>query len=327
MSHTIKKGIDLRELQAKFIQNRVTQTEKNMAELCRALTGYTLNCARLRDSSDHISQVLTYYSESETVSKSLSRGLLKLATVMTELGDIRDAEVKLLEEHILPQLAQYEDKCKYAKSEVSTIGGAFTREANRRKDCEKLRQRNMKNVQSSTQAETDYAKAQAEVIRQLKIVEEKMQVFEEQKSKDLKGVLQMLVVGQMRQHARGLELCTQGYGAMEDISEQEDLQSFLDILSEPENIHRLETVKKTTASNSSLNTIAGLFTTNNRAPQHEQQVTDAVVIPSHDIEDNNDSNEDEDNIEEDDSGNKTVTMGTSKPQPNSLVQRIKSLAN
>ncbi|KAL1457918.1 hypothetical protein WDU94_008098 [Cyamophila willieti] len=322
MSHTTKKGIDLRELQAKFIQNRVIQTEKNMAELCRVLTGYTLNCARLRDSSDQVSQVLTYYSESETVSKSLSRGLLKLAQVMNELGDIRDAEVKLLEDHVLPQLAQYEDKCKYAKSEVSTIGGAFTREATRKKECEKLRQRNSKSLQSNTQAETDYAKAQAEVIRQLKIVEEKMQVFEEQKIKDLKGVLQMLIVGQMREYARGLELCTQGYGAMEEVSEQEDLQNFLDILSEPENIHRLETVKKTTASNSSLNTIAGLFS-NSRAPQQEQQIPDAVVTPVYDIQDNNDSSENEENGE-DDSGNKTVSSG-SKSQPNSLVQKIKSL--
>ncbi|KAI5704942.1 hypothetical protein M8J75_010317 [Diaphorina citri] len=314
-SHTIKKGIDLRELQAKFIQNRTSHTEKNIAELCRVLTGYTLNHARLRDSSDHVSQVLAYMSEAETVSKSLAQGLRKLSLVMSQLGDSQDTEVKLLEENVLAKLAQYEDKCKYARTEASNISAAFSKESTRRKECEKLRQRNPRSPQMNTQAETDYAKAQAEVTRKLKIIEEKMQVFEEQKIKDIKLTLHTLILAQIRHHAKALELFTQGYKYIEDISEQDDLQSFMDILSEPQSIHRLETVKKIIASNSSLNTIAGLF----RGPFPEQQVAESEVTPVHEIQDKNNDHDDE----EEDS---TARTNSSKSQSTSLVQKIKSLA-
>lgn len=75
-----------------------------------------------------------------------------------------------------------------------------------------------------TQAETDYAKAHADVTRKLKIVEETIQVFEEQKIKDLKTTLLILIKGEIRAHAKALEMLTQGYRSIEDVSEQEDLQ-------------------------------------------------------------------------------------------------------
>ncbi|KAI5742661.1 hypothetical protein M8J77_009882 [Diaphorina citri] len=299
-SHTIKKGIDLRELQAKFIQNRTSHTEKNIAELCRVLTGYTLNHARLRDSSDHVSQVLAYMSEAETVSKSLAQGLRKLSLVMSQLGDSQDTEVKLLEENVLAKLAQYEDKLR------SQPDG---------KSARNFDNETQEALQMNTQAETDYAKAQAEVTRKLKIIEEKMQVFEEQKIKDIKLTLHTLILAQIRHHAKALELFTQGYKYIEDISEQDDLQSFMDILSEPQSIHRLETVKKIIASNSSLNTIAGLF----RGPFPEQQVAESEVTPVHEIQDKNNDHDDE----EEDS---TARTNSSKSQSTSLVQKIKSLA-
>ncbi|XP_008474775.1 protein FAM92A [Diaphorina citri] len=329
-SHTIKKGIDLRELQAKFIQNRTSHTEKNIAELCRVLTGYTLNHARLRDSSDHVSQVLAYMSEAETVSKSLAQGLRKLSLVMSQLGDsqLRDSSDHVSQ--VLAYMSEAETEvnlhfvmCKIGRKSIvkngtkwlPQQGAAFSKESTRRKECEKLRQRNPRSPQMNTQAETDYAKAQAEVTRKLKIIEEKMQVFEEQKIKDIKLTLHTLILAQIRHHAKALELFTQGYKYIEDISEQDDLQSFMDILSEPQSIHRLETVKKITASNSSLNTIAGLF----RGPFPEQQVAESEVTPVHEIQDKNNDHDDE----EEDS---TARTNSSKSQSTSLVQKIKSLA-
>jgi protein FAM92 len=73
-------------------------------------------------------------------------------------------------------------------------------------------------------AETDLARASADVSRTLRSLEEQMDAFESLKLNITKRALKNLVVAEMALHAREMELLTKAYEDLNSIDEEQDLE-------------------------------------------------------------------------------------------------------
>jgi glycerol-3-phosphate O-acyltransferase len=78
-------------------------------------------------------------------------------------------------------------------------------------------------------AETELARASADVSRSLRTLEEKMDTFESQKLSTTTSALRSLLRAELALHARELELLTKTYNEMALIDEQQDLEVNKDI--------------------------------------------------------------------------------------------------
>lgn len=74
------------------------------------------------------------------------------------------------------------------------------------------------------QAETEVAKATAELSKTLHNIEEKSSTFEKQKLHDLKEILLDFVRIEMGFHARSLEVLTDAFSLVHGINEDSDLE-------------------------------------------------------------------------------------------------------
>ncbi|CAH2240560.1 jg21034 [Pararge aegeria aegeria] len=85
------------EQQAKFIQDRISNVEKNFGDLCVGFGDYTRKTARLRDMGDELAKIFKDYANNEIVNKSLSTGLDNLSVTLTAIEEYRNCEVQRLE--------------------------------------------------------------------------------------------------------------------------------------------------------------------------------------------------------------------------------------
>ncbi|XP_069697975.1 CBY1-interacting BAR domain-containing protein 1 [Periplaneta americana] len=273
------------EQQAKFIQERITLVEKHFAELCTIFAAYTRKNAGLRDKSDEVVKVIQDYAEAENVNKSLRNGLLQFSSTLSTIGDYRDTEVQRLETKVVTELSQYEDICKHAKEEVKNTFVARDRELARKKHLDRIKERNPRNRQQISLAESELLKASADVSRTVKALEEQIDMFEKKKLHDIKSLLLAFVTIELGFHTKAVELFTKAYQEVADIDEDEDLEDFQQIrgsldgvkkdllqslctyvnefknaLRVPDSVSRLDTVKRTSFRNSSFS-LANLFST------------------------------------------------------------------
>lgn len=135
------------EQQAKFIQDRIANVEKYFSELCTGFAAYIRKVARLRDKNDELAQLMLAYSDAETVNKTLSNALANFSTILLSLGDFKDARVQKLDNKVVAELSQYEVICKHAKEEVKQTFISRDKEIGRKKQLDKLRERNPRNRQ------------------------------------------------------------------------------------------------------------------------------------------------------------------------------------
>lgn len=248
------------EQQARFIQERISMVETNFSELCSAFSLYTRKSARLRDSSDELSKVLQTYSENETINKSLKQGLFNFANTLGYVGDYRDMQVEYLDKNVVQELSHYDTACRNVKDEIKNIYTTREREMSRRRNLDRIKERNPRNRQQITIAETELMKATAELARNQKALEEQMDLFEKKKLHDIKAIMLEFVKMELAFHSKAVEFFTKAYKDVAQINEEYDLEEFREVLKGPETASRLDTVKRTSFRSSSLQSLANLFT-------------------------------------------------------------------
>ncbi|XP_021186000.2 CBY1-interacting BAR domain-containing protein 1 isoform X2 [Helicoverpa armigera] len=222
------------EQQAKFIQDRITNVEKNFGELCVAFGDYTRKTARLRDMGDELIKVIKDYANNEIVNKSLSSGLENLSTTLTAIEEYRNCEVQRLEAKVIGELCQYETICKHAREELKHTMNVREKELARKKVLDKARERQPFNRQQVTYAESELLKASAEMSRTAKGLSEQTEFFERRKLQQLKTLLSDFVMIEMSFHTKAVELLTVAYQQISDINDKADLENFRRKLRSPE---------------------------------------------------------------------------------------------
>ncbi|XP_011308142.1 protein FAM92A1-A isoform X1 [Fopius arisanus] len=244
------------EHEAKFVQDRITGVEKHFAELCTVFAAYTRKAARLRDKNDEVAKVIQTYAETETINRSFSSGLRNFSTTLSVIGDYRDAEVRRLDAKIVAPFSQYSIICKNAREDVKNTFTARDKELVKRRQLDKVREKNPRNRQLISQAESELMKASVEVSRVIKGLEEQIDSFEKQKLHDLKHLLLDFVSIELSFHTKTVELLTKAYRDIADIDEARDLEDyqvargensgeFREVLNVPETMARLDTVRRT----------------------------------------------------------------------------------
>ncbi|GLH02366.1 Uncharacterized protein GBIM_08397 [Gryllus bimaculatus] len=284
------------EQHAKLLQERVVLVEKHFAELCTCLGAYTRKAAGLRDKNDALAKAVYNYSEAEHVNKGLKNCLLEFSKTLESVGDYRDVEIQRIESNVISELSQYEKLCKHAKEEVKNTLAARDRENARRKQLDRLRERNPRNrpqivsfiiqhcvkrniekisivhTETNTAAQVELSKASMEVANNMKWLEEQMDHFEKKKLQDIRSLLLSYITAELSFHVKAVELFTKGYNDIANINVNTDLEEFQSFLQDPESSSRLETVKRTSLRQS----IANLFATppsSKRPEQNEPQTT------------------------------------------------------
>lgn len=175
---------------------------------------------------------------------------------------VSDTQVKRLESKVTNELSQYDGICKHSREEVKATFSAREKELVRKRQLERIRERNPRNRQMITVAETELLKASAEVSRTMKGLEEQMNIFEKKKLEDVKSVLQDYVLIELSFHTKAIELFTRAFQDLQGINVEDDLEEFKDALRVPDSISRLDTVKRTSfRSSTPLGSLANLFTT------------------------------------------------------------------
>ncbi|XP_006623498.1 protein FAM92A-A isoform X1 [Apis dorsata] len=259
------------EQEAKFVQDRISNVEKHFAELCTTFAAYTRKAARLRDKGDEIAKIIQTYAESETINRSLSNGLTNFSTTLSVIGDYRDAQVQRFDAKIISSLSQYATICKNARDDVKNTFTARDKELTRKRHLDRLKERNPRNRQMISQAESELMKASVEVSRVVKGLEEQIDTFEKRKLHDLKTILLDFIIIELSFHAKTLELLTKGYHDIAGIDEVKDLEDFQIIrgnmngefreaIHVPDSIARLTTVGRNSFRQSySLTNLASRF--------------------------------------------------------------------
>ncbi|XP_012151649.1 CBY1 interacting BAR domain containing protein Fam92 isoform X3 [Megachile rotundata] len=267
-----RSQISIWEQEAKFVQDRISNVERHFAELCTTFAAYTRKAARLRDKGDEVAKVIQTYAQSETTNRSLSMGLMNFSATLSVIGDYRDAKVQRLDAKIIAPLSQYATICKHARDDVKNTFAARDKELTRKRHLDRLRERNPRNRQMISQAESELMKASVEVSRVVKGLEEQIDSFEKRKLHDLKTLLLDFVVIELSFHAKTLELLTKAYQDIAEIDEVKDLEDFRtmrgsmngefrEVMHVPDSIARLATVGRTSFRQAySLTNLASRFT-------------------------------------------------------------------
>ncbi|XP_012229644.1 CBY1-interacting BAR domain-containing protein 1 isoform X2 [Linepithema humile] len=269
------------EQEAKFVQDRITGVEKHFAELCTVFAAFTRKAARLRDKGDELAKIIQIYADSEIINRSLSTGLANFSVTLSVIGDYRDAGVQRLDSKVIAPLSQYATICKHARDDVRNTFAARDRELTRRRHLDKVRERNPRNRQMISQAESELMKASVEVSRVVKGLEEQIDSFERRKLHDLKSVLLDFVTIELSFHTKALELLTKAYQDVAAIDEIKDLEEFRETMRVSDSGARLSTVRRTSFRQAySLTNLASRFAsspmTSQRLANRETESADSV---------------------------------------------------
>ncbi|XP_063922714.1 CBY1-interacting BAR domain-containing protein 1 isoform X2 [Zophobas morio] len=253
------------EQEAKFVQDRIVSVERTVAELCHVFAQYSRKAARLRDKGDEIAKITLEHAETENINKSLSLALENFADCISLLSSYGDLRVQNIETKVIKEFGRYEDICKHAKDEVKQIYNAREKEIARKRQLERIKERNPRNRQQIIQAETELVKASAEFSKTLHNLEEKSTEFEKQKLHDVKSILLDFVSTEMGYHAKALEVLTNAYKAVSSIDEEADLQEFKRSLRHPD-ASRGSRSRSLFRSANSLGSLGALFSSNPKKP-------------------------------------------------------------
>ncbi|XP_049854536.1 CBY1-interacting BAR domain-containing protein 1 isoform X3 [Schistocerca gregaria] len=215
------------EQQAKFIQERISTVEKHFADLCAVFAEYTRKNASVRNKNDDLAQSLQNYAQSENVNKSLKNGLLEFSQTLSFVSDYRDAKVKRLEKKVVEELSAYDGICKHAKETVKNSLSVRDRELARRKQLDRVRERNPHNRQQISIAESELLKATADLSRTVRSLEEQTDMFEKKKLHDIKSIILNYTIIELSFHAKAVELFTKAYQQVSEVDEEEDMEPLI----------------------------------------------------------------------------------------------------
>ncbi|RUS75426.1 hypothetical protein EGW08_016805, partial [Elysia chlorotica] len=307
--------------QSKVIQDRITEIENHLSQLCDTSSSYTRKTARLRDKGDLLAKQLMEYAEYEKWNPSLSAGMLKFAENVSAVQDYREAQVKRLEGKIISPLMHYGLLCKQTKNDLKSSFAAIERELVQKKKLETTKAKNPADRSKIAQLENDLQKASIESSRSSKSLEQQVDKFEEKKLKDLKKMMRDFVMIEMHFHAKALELYTQCCQTLESVDSDSDLEEFRHQLRPNGSIRSDIARSASQASLESRQNSTGSSTPRNK-PLPQKQATPTPTnsrkrivppAPSELEDDSDEEDDDEDESEEDSDEDYTETEKTEPP--------------
>ncbi|CAB3373509.1 Hypothetical predicted protein [Cloeon dipterum] len=219
--------------QTKFIQDRLTDSERQLGDLCQTLGSYTKCYARVRNQTDEVVHNMVKNAESEEICKSSSSAFIEFANSFSSIADSREIFVKRLEAQILEPFSAIGAQSREVRESIKSSLSAKEKEILRKRGVEKIRQRNPRNRQKILMAETELARASADVSRTLRSLEEQMDSFEALKMSVTTKALKNLIVAEMALHAQEMELLTKAYDDLQAMDQEQDLEEFRKALREP----------------------------------------------------------------------------------------------
>ncbi|OWF51053.1 Protein FAM92A1 [Mizuhopecten yessoensis] len=214
------------EIQAKFCQNRVTQTEKHLGLLCETIGSMNRKSARMRDKGDILAKQLIEYAKTEDTSHSLKNGLLHFSENLSAIQDYRQAGIQRVETKVLRPLSDYGNICKQVKSGVKTELTAIKKEQKTVQQLQKVRTKNPADAHQISRAETEVQKASADASIGSKALETQLDLFEKNRIHDLKNIMIDFVNVEMMFHARALEFYSKCFESLALVDEERDLDEF-----------------------------------------------------------------------------------------------------
>lgn len=130
------------------MQDRIVSVERTVSDLCNIFAGYSRKAARLRDKNDEISKAAATFAENEQINKSLAVGLENFSESISTVADYGDARVQLIDAKVVNEFARYDGICKHVKDEVKDIYVARDKEINKKRQLERIKERNPRNRQT-----------------------------------------------------------------------------------------------------------------------------------------------------------------------------------
>ncbi|XP_045192846.2 CBY1-interacting BAR domain-containing protein 1-like [Mercenaria mercenaria] len=212
------------ESQSKFIQDRITATEKHFGQLCETFSSYTRKTARLRDKGDQISKDMISYVEGETLNPSSKEYFSEFAHNLSAIQDYRNAQVTRLESKVQQPLSNYGLKCKHTKADLKAAFAARDKETKIRKKLEVARTKG--DTRQIATLETDLQRASVDASRTTKNLEQQSDKFELEKLQDAKKIMTDFVMIEMAFHAKALEVYSQCYQSLSNLSVDQDIREF-----------------------------------------------------------------------------------------------------
>ncbi|KAK3754040.1 hypothetical protein RRG08_024119 [Elysia crispata] len=340
--------------QSKVIQDRITEIENHLSQLCDTSSSYTRKTARLRDKGDLLAKQLMDYAEYEKWNPSLSAGMLKFAENVSAVQDYREAQVKRLEGKIISPLMNYGLLCKQTKNDLKSSFAAIERELVQKKKLETTKaksptDRSKINIVIASvnrekilgdeeegmgsgmvillsgspicrlvpKLENDLQKASIESSRSSKSLEQQVDKFEEKKLKDLKKIMRDFVMIEMHFHAKALELYTQCCQTLDSVDSDADLEEFRHQLRPNGSIRSDIARSASQASLESKQNSTGSSTPRNKPlPQKQATPTDTRkrIVPPAPSELDDDSEEEDDDDESEEDSDEDYTE-TNKTGP------------
>ncbi|CAG9862837.1 unnamed protein product [Phyllotreta striolata] len=153
-------------------------------------------------------------------------GLENFADCVSLISDYGDLRVQAVDTKVVGEFTKYEDICKQVKEEVKEIYCTRDREISKKRQLDRLRERNPRSRQQIIQAETELVKATAEVSKSIHSLEEKTNNFEKQKLHDIKSILLDFIAVEIGYHSKCLEILTRAFNDVQSINEEADLEDF-----------------------------------------------------------------------------------------------------
>lgn len=212
------------ENQSKFIQDRISATEKHFGQMCETFSSYIRKTARLRDKGDQISKDLVSYVEGETLNPSAKKHFTEFAQELSAIQDYRNAQVTRLESKVQQPLSNYGLKCKHTKADLKAAFSARDREAKIRKKLAVARTKG--DSRQIATLETDLQRASVDASRTTKNLEQQSDKFELEKLQDAKKIMTDFVMIEMAFHAKALEVYSQCYQSLNNLSVDQDIKEF-----------------------------------------------------------------------------------------------------
>ncbi|XP_055142728.1 CBY1-interacting BAR domain-containing protein 1 isoform X3 [Symphalangus syndactylus] len=217
----MRRTLENRNAQTKQLQTAVSNVEKHFGELCQIFAAYVRKTARLRDKADLLVNEINEYAATET--PHLKLGLMNFADEFAKLQDYRQAEVERLEAKVVEPLKAYGTIVKMKRDDLKATFTARNREAKQLTQLERTRQRNPSD--RHVIAETELQRAAMDASRTSRHLEETINNFERQKMKDIKTIFSEFITIEMLFHGKALEVYTAAYQNIQNIDEDEDLES------------------------------------------------------------------------------------------------------
>ncbi|XP_041450759.1 protein FAM92A isoform X2 [Drosophila obscura] len=226
----------------KIINERITQTERHLMEMCSAFALVTRKMAKYRDAFDELAKGVKGYADDEEINESLSAGLKSFTNAVTIMGDYMDINVHRLEHKIVNEMSQFDQLCKSTRDNLRLAVIA--------RDKEVLRQRQMLEIKSkfaanNSAADSELFKAKMEVSRTNKEIDDIIGNFEQRKLRDVKQLLCDFILINMKQHTKALEVLSASYFDISSIDERDDFLEFQKLMkTKEEPAPRKGTLKK-----------------------------------------------------------------------------------